>query len=151
MGGILAVSIAEEAGPLAPPGYLWSLIRMLGALLLVCALAYLLFRGLRRLAGRRSPGGAVRVIERCPLSTRHSLWVVEVGDRCFLLGGSDGPGGSVTRLAELDRASLGSARGAASGPPLWRSFREILGGPGPSSRMCAPAPPDGPPRDGETP
>jgi flagellar biogenesis protein FliO len=150
LGGILAVSIAEEAGSLASPEYLWSLIRMLGALLLVCALAFLLLRGLRRLAGRRSPGGAVRVIERCPLSPRHSLWVVEVGDRCFLLGGSDGPGGSLTRLAELDRANLGPPRGAAPGPAVWRSFREILGGPGPSSPPCGP-PPDGLPRDREAP
>lgn len=148
MGGILAPSIAFEAGPLAPAGYLWSLIRMLGALLLVCTLAYFLFRGLRRLAGRRPPVGAVRVLERCPLSPRHCLWVVEVGDRCFLLGGSEGPGGSLVRLAELDRSSLAPARGAGVGPTPGPSFREIL------RRSVSVSPegarsPDGSPPEGE--
>jgi flagellar biogenesis protein FliO len=128
VGGVLAALLtegAEQPAGLAPPGYLTALLQMVGALLLVCVLAYVVLRGLRRVAGRRGPTGSVRVLERCPLSPRHSLWVVEIGERCLLLGSSDSPGGPLTRLAELDRAALGEAPTAvASGRG---SFREILG------------------------
>jgi flagellar biogenesis protein FliO len=119
LGGIQVLTSPATA-ELAAPSYLWSLLQMVGALLLTCLLAYLLLRGLRGLAGRRAPGGAIRVLERCPLSARHSLWVVEVGQRCLLLGCSE-PGGPITRLAELDRDSLP----VVTAPPA-RSFREVL-------------------------
>lgn len=105
-------------------GYGWALLKMVGALLLVCLLAYLALRLARRhLAGGAGFGGAVRVVERCPLSSRHSLWVVEVGGRCLLLGTSDAPGSGVCKLAELDPGQLPPR---PVEPPRGRSFREIL-------------------------
>jgi flagellar biogenesis protein FliO len=118
----MAIEKVDPTG-LAPSGYLWSLLQMLAALVVVCALAYLLLRGLRALAGPRPSGGAVRVVERCSLSSRHSLWVVEVGDRCFLLGCSE-PGGPITRVAELDRATLDSLGTRAAKPA--NKFLDIL-------------------------
>ena len=105
-------------------GYGWALLKMVGALLLVCLLAYLALRLARRHLVGGGGGGAVRVVERCPLSGRHSLWVVEVGGRCLLLGTSDAPGGPVCKLAELDAGQLPPRR--SDPPPRGRSFWEIL-------------------------
>lgn len=116
------ITLLEVSGSteLPPVGYGWALLKMLGALLLVCVLAYLVLRFARRPAARGA--GAVRVVERCPLSARHSLWVVEVGGRCLLLGTSDAPGGPVCKLAELDGTQLPPREPA----PRARSFWEIL-------------------------
>ncbi len=128
MGGALLALLADEvSGPgLAPPGYGWALAKMLGALLLVCLLAYGLLRAARRWSLGRAPAGRVKVLERCPLSSRHSLWVVEVDGRSLLLASSDAPGGPVTKLAELDTAPP-TATTEAPGSQAPRSFRELLG------------------------
>lgn len=72
-----------------------ALLRMVLALLAVCALAWLLLRvGLPRLLKTlRLPaaeGGALRVVERQVLSVGKTLWLVEVGGRRLLIGGSEG-------------------------------------------------------------
>jgi flagellar biogenesis protein FliO len=128
MGGLRQISLwfPSALAPLpeselAPPGYGWTLLKLLGALLLVCALAYLALRLVRRQLTGVQPGANLRVVERCALSNRHSLWLVEAGGRFFLLGTSDAPGGGVTRLAELEGAAERPARGA----PV-RSFWEVL-------------------------
>ena len=124
------LTLLEIAGPPEPGGYGWALLKMVGALLLVCLLAYLALRLARRhLAGGRV-GGAVHVVERCPLSARHSLWVVEVGGRCLLLGTSDAPGGPVCKLAELDAAQLPPREPAARGQSFWEILQRGRGSPG---------------------
>jgi flagellar biogenesis protein FliO len=115
------LTLLEIAGP-EPVGYGWALLKMVGALLIVCLLAYLALRLARRHLAGGGGNGAVRVIERCALSGRHSLWLVEVGGRCLLLGTSDAPGGPVCKLAELDAAQLPPR----DPPPRGRSFWEIL-------------------------
>jgi flagellar biogenesis protein FliO len=106
---------------LAPPGYGWTLLKLLGALLFVCALAYVALRLVRRQLTGAQQGANLRVVERCPLSSRHSLWLVEAGGRFFLLGTNDAPGGGVTRLAELDEVAVRQARSEPG-----RSFWEVL-------------------------
>lgn len=81
-----------------------ALVRMALSLLLVCALAWLLLRfGLPRLLGSRGlaggSGGALRVVERQALSASKTLWVVELGTRRWLLGGSEA---GLALLAELE-------------------------------------------------
>ncbi len=64
----------------------------------VCLVAYL---ALRFLAGRgigRASGG-VRVLARCPLEPRRSVYLIETAGRCFLVGVGDGP---MALLAEVD-------------------------------------------------
>jgi flagellar biosynthetic protein FliO len=68
----------------------------------VCLVAYL---ALKALAGRGvgKASGAIRVVARCPLEPRRSLYVVEAAGRCFLVGVGDGP---MAMLAELDAGAL---------------------------------------------
>jgi len=134
MGGFSALLLlgASEGPGIAPEGYGWALAKMLLALTAVCLLAYLVLRGARRWMSARAQGERVRILERCPLSSRHSLWLVEVGGRFLLLGSSDTPGGAVTRLAELDPREVVPAQ---TPTPPRASFRELLrrAGAGPSS------------------
>jgi flagellar biosynthetic protein FliO len=55
---------------------------------------------LKLLAGRGvgKASGAVRVVARCPLEPRRSVYVIEAGGRAFLVGVGDGP---MAVLAEL--------------------------------------------------
>ena|SRR5258706_8805807 len=70
------------------------------ALLSVCALAMAMLR----LLGRRGPSlRGLRVVARLPLDARRTLYVVEAGGRCLLLGGGDG---ALTLLTELERGSV---------------------------------------------
>jgi len=71
----------------------------LGAVCLVAWAALKLMAG--RGIGRAS--GAIKVLARCPLEPRRSLYVVEAAGRCFLVGVGDGP---MAVLAELDAAVL---------------------------------------------
>src|SRR5262249_17972494 len=68
----------------------------------VCLVAW---GALRLLAGRGigKASGAVRVIARCPLEPRRSVFVIETAGRCFLVGVGDGP---MALLAELDADKL---------------------------------------------
>ncbi|MES1206093.1 MAG: flagellar biosynthetic protein FliO [Pseudomonadota bacterium] len=73
----------------------------------VCLIAYVSLRLLaRRGVGRAA--GPIRVLARCPLEPRRSLYLVEAAGRCFLVGVGDGP---MTMLAEVGAADM--AAGAA--------------------------------------
>jgi flagellar biosynthetic protein FliO len=85
----------------------------------VCLVAYV---ALRLLAGRGigKASGAIRVLARCPLEPRRSLYVIEAGGRCFLVGVGDGP---MAMLAELDASALPKETPA---PALWPRFADVL-------------------------
>lgn len=85
------------------PGLGWSSVALSFASLgVVCLVAW---GALRLLAGRGvgKASGAVRVVARCPLEPRRSVYVVEAAGRCFLIGVGDGP---MAVLAELDAERL---------------------------------------------
>src|SRR3954454_1447811 len=90
------------------------------SLAVVCALAYL---ALRFLAGRGVGRGlgAVRVLARCPLEPRRSVYLIAAAGRCFLVGVGDGP---MALLAEVDGAAVRSERAAAAVPAT--GFAEVL-------------------------
>ena len=98
-----------EAGQV--PGVGWESLALsfvsLGA---VCVVAYV---ALRLLAGRGvgKATGAVRVVARCPLEPRRSVYVIEAAGRCFLVGVGDGP---MSMLAELDAGALPKEATAAA-------------------------------------
>src|SRR5215471_929187 len=98
-----------EAGQV--PGIGWESLALsfvsLGA---VCVVAWL---ALRLLAGRGvgKASGAIRVVARCPLEPRRSVFVIETAGRCFLVGVGDGP---MALLAELDADKLPRQPEAAS-------------------------------------
>jgi flagellar biosynthetic protein FliO len=91
----------SDAGQVAGVGW-ESLALSFVSLGAVCLVAYV---ALKLLAGRGigKASGAIRVVARCPLEPRRSLYIVEAGGRAFLVGVGDGP---MTTLAELDTAAL---------------------------------------------
>jgi flagellar biosynthetic protein FliO len=108
----------DAAGSL--PGLGWSSVMLsLASLGVVCLVAW---GALRLLAGRGvgKASGAVRIIARCPLEPRRSVYVVEAAGRSFLIGVGDGP---MTVLAELDGDKL---RATAETPVAGPRFAEVL-------------------------
>ena len=113
----------------AVPGIGWSSVMLsLASLGVVCLVAW---GALRLLAGRGvgKASGAVKVIARCPLEPRRSVYVIEAAGRSFLIGVGEGP---MTVLAELDGEKLKSAAAADVGGA------EVCGGAG--ARVGAAAP-----------
>jgi flagellar biosynthetic protein FliO len=104
----------------AVPGVGWSSVMLsLVSLGVVCLVAW----GALRLLAARGVGkasGAVKVIARCPLEPRRSVYVIEAAGRSFLIGVGEGP---MTVLAELDGEKLKSALPATAGSPR---FAEVL-------------------------
>jgi len=85
------------------PGIGWeSVMLSFASLGVVCLVAW---GTLRLLAGRGvgKASGAIRVVARCPLEPRRSVFVIETAGRCFLVGVGDGP---MALLAELDADKL---------------------------------------------
>jgi flagellar biosynthetic protein FliO len=121
--------LLSEPPELTPTGFGAALLKMVAALVLVCVLAYVALRLARRhLVARQTQRSTMRVVERCPLSARQSLWIVEVGGRYFLIGATEG---AIAKLAELDEEQVNAIR--ADAPPAPRSFWETLRG-GPSGK-----------------
>jgi len=92
------------------PGIGWeSLALSFASLGVVCVLAW---GTLRLLAGRGigKASGAIRVVARCPLEPRRSVFVIETAGRCFLVGVGDGP---MSLIAELEPDKLPKAPEAA--------------------------------------
>jgi flagellar biosynthetic protein FliO len=91
------------------PGIGWESIGLSFASLgLVCLVAWAALRLLAgRSAGAARAASVVRVIERCPLEPRRTIYVVVVAGRHLLLGVGEG---SITVLAELDGGQLPTAR-----------------------------------------
>ncbi|MBC8131345.1 MAG: flagellar biosynthetic protein FliO [Deltaproteobacteria bacterium] len=109
----------ESAGEL--PGLGGSLAASLLSLGVVCLVAYLSLRFLsRRGVGRVS--GPIKVLARCPLEPRRSLYLIETAGRCFLVGVGEGP---MTMLAEV-AAPEGEAVVVSASPPRIR-FSDVLG------------------------
>ncbi|HVT06570.1 MAG TPA: flagellar biosynthetic protein FliO [Polyangia bacterium] len=97
-------------------GAVWLSVVSLGV---VCLVAW---GALRVLAGRGvgKVSGAVKVLARCPLEPRRSVYVIEAGGRCLLVGVGDGP---MTVLAELDAETVRAESAASAGSPR---FAEVL-------------------------
>jgi flagellar biosynthetic protein FliO len=101
------------------PGIGWeSLLLSFASLGVVCLVAW---GTLRLLAGRGvgKASGAIRVLARCSLEPRRSVYVIETAGRCFLVGVGDGP---MALLAELDADKVKVLVG--TGSPL--SFGDVL-------------------------
>jgi flagellar biosynthetic protein FliO len=101
----------------------------------VCLVAWL---ALKLLAGRGvgKASGAIRVVARCPLEPRRSVYVIEAAGRCFLVGVGDGP---MAVLAELDATALPKAR--ATAPPRFADvLAKVLGRPRDADREAVTTP-----------
>lgn len=80
--------------------FLWMLVQTVFALLLVCGLAYLIFRViLPRLAVNYGSNNMVRVVDRIGLDARKSLYVIEVAGKWMLVASSEN---GVQLISELN-------------------------------------------------
>jgi flagellar biosynthetic protein FliO len=84
------------------PGLGSSIALSFVSLALVCFAAYIVLRWLGR-RGVGSSGDCVRVLGRCLLEPRRSVYLIESGGRCFLVGVGEGP---MSLLAEIDKAAI---------------------------------------------
>lgn len=90
------------------------------SLALVCFAAFLVLRWL----GQRGVGRSddcVRVLGRCFLEPRRSVYLIETGGRCFLVGVGEG---SVSLLAEIDKAAIAASAVARDRPSS--PFNDVL-------------------------
>lgn len=108
-----------------PGGYGASLFQAVLALLGICVLAWVLLRFGAKAGLGLGRGRRIQVLERTPLDGRHSVALVKVDGRVFLLGLG---GGSPTLIQELDSddASEMPDRGARHGTES--TFGEVLRG-----------------------
>ncbi len=79
-------------------------------LTVACAAALVL---LRRQARARAETAGMRVVGRLALEPRRSIYLVEIGGRCFMVGVGDGP---MTLLGEVERPPLQVMAGGAVMP-----------------------------------
>ena len=77
-------------------------------LTVACAAALVL---LRRQVRARAQTAGMRVVGRLALEPRRSIYLVEVGGRCFMVGVGDGP---MTMLGEVDAPEAATALKAVS-------------------------------------
>ncbi len=109
-------------GDPALPTLGWGSVAMsLASLGVVCVLAYV---ALRWLAGRGvgRATGAIKVLARCPLEPRRSVYLIETAGRCFLVGVGDGP---MSLLAEVDRTTVAETA-APSSVSAKGAFADVL-------------------------
>jgi flagellar protein FliO/FliZ len=132
---LLALSLlaAEAPGDGTPPledlDYTGALLQVVVVLLAICLAFYVIIRWLlprmARAAGgrgfRMGGGRLVRIVDRCPLEPKRTVFLVEVAGRFLLLGSSEG---SITKLAgdDLDEAEIRRRIGAPPG----RSFSDLI-------------------------
>ena len=81
----------------------------------------------------RPPRAFRRVVARCPLEPRRSVYLIEAAGRCFLVGVGDGP---MSLLAELDASRVPAVAASPAFPDV---LARVLGKP----RAGAPSSGDG--------
>jgi flagellar biogenesis protein FliO len=132
---------ASQSADALPGGYGVALLQALLALAAVCILAWVVLRWAARTGlGIGARGERVKVIERVALDARRTMWLVQIGERVFLIGAGDGAG--LSTLAELRPGELPAITGAPR-----TSFADVLARVSPSSKMpeVAPEPERAPP------
>jgi flagellar biosynthetic protein FliO len=112
----------SSTAPADLPSYGGSLALTFVSLAFVCLLAWVVLRLIARKGVGRGEGG-LRVVARCPLEPRRSVYVVEAGSRCFLIGVGDG---SMSLIAELDGATLSSPSQGSAESRQSTKFSEVL-------------------------
>jgi flagellar biogenesis protein FliO len=103
------------------PTYTGYLIETLATLLAVCAMAFLILWGARRLGVGR-PSGPIELRGHLPLDGRRSIYLVKVGAQLFIVGVGEG---GFTKLGEIPASELptsATGRGASFTEALARAF-----------------------------
>ena len=95
------------------------IIQTFVTLLAVCALAYAILFGARKL-GLGRPRGPIRLVGQLPLDARRSIYLVKVGEQVLVVGASEA---GFTKLGELPAAELPEGEAPAQPSP---AFAEAL-------------------------
>jgi flagellar biogenesis protein FliO len=101
--------------------YTGYLIETLATLFAVCAMAFLVLWGARRLGVGR-PTGPIELRGHLPLDGRRSIYLVKVGEQVFIVGVGEG---GFTKLGEIPASEVPraeTARGASFTDALARAF-----------------------------
>ena len=94
-----------------------ALIETVVTLLAVIALAVLVLYGARRLGVGKS-AGPISLVGRLPLEGRRVIYLVRVGEKVFVIGGSETGLAKLGEISDPDRAFVGE--------PVGGSFKEVL-------------------------
>lgn len=129
--GATAVFLLDgEPPPEVPPmpSYGSLLLETILALILVCALAYVVLKyGLKWLIPKEKSGlGAMKVVDRLPLDGRRTLYMVKIGKKVFLLAATDT---SIRSVGEMDASNvegLAEWEEALSQKSSKGAFKEVL-------------------------
>ncbi len=122
-------------------GYIVETLLTLGV---VCALAFFILWGARRM-GIGRPSGPLALCGHLPLDARRAIYLVKVGDRAFVVGVAEG---GFTKLGEMPASELPPL---PSGPSEPRRFAEILARVLPRAQRSEPPAKDGVAGDGVVP
>ena len=93
-------------------GYSGYLIETFVTLLAVCAIAFVVLYGARRLGIGRAQG-PIQLVGQLPLDARRSIYLVKVGEQVLVVGVAEG---GMTKLGEVPSASLPAAAIPAGAP-----------------------------------
>jgi flagellar protein FliO/FliZ len=105
--------------------YAGYLVETFVTLVAVCAIAFVILWGARRL-GIGRPSGPIELRGHLPLDARRSIYLVKVGDQVFVVGVGEG---GFTKLGEIPAAELPKAE-TATGAPFADVLARVLGRPG---------------------
>jgi len=108
--------------------YAGYLVETFVTLLAVCALAFVVLWGARRL-GIGRPSGTIELRGHLPLDARRSIYLVKVGDQVFVVGVGEG---GFTKLGEIPVSSLPAVE-ATRGAPFADVLAKVLGRGGPAA------------------
>jgi flagellar biogenesis protein FliO len=98
------------------------IVQTLVTLLAVCALAFVVLHGARRL-GLGRPRGPIELVGLLPLDARRAIYLVKVAEQVIVVGASEA---GFTKLGELAAAEL-PPEVAPARRPAGAAFGDVLG------------------------
>jgi len=120
----------DPAAPIEDLDLVGSLLGIVGWLAAICILFYIIIRSvlprMARAAGgqgfRMGGGKVVRIVDRCPLEAKKTVFLLEVAGRYLLVGAADGSISRIAGEADLDEPEIRRLIGA---PPA-HSFSSLM-------------------------
>jgi flagellar protein FliO/FliZ len=99
------------------------LLQTFVTLVAVCALAFVVLWGARRL-GIGRPSGAVKLVGHLPLDARRAIYLIKVGRQVFVVGVAEG---GMTKIGELRDEELPEEDATDKAAPFADVFAKVLG------------------------
>ncbi len=82
--------------------YAGYLVETFLTLVVVCAIAFVVLYGARKLGVARA-SGSIKLVGQLPLDARRAIYLVRIGEQVIVVGASEG---GLTKLAEMPAASV---------------------------------------------